>query len=490
LTSRKIHGGTVGTTWTYDTNANDRRLLGIANNGAARSFEYTTTPEALITQVVESAVAGSAAAGQPSNYSYDDADRLLKGSASGGAQYLYGYDPADNIVSATGPGTTNIGTYNSLNQVKIFNGQAFVYDANGNLTDDGVRSYKWDAEDRLVSVSLKSQPSRTTTFIYDGLGRRVVIAVATGTSTSTTQYLWCGQSLCQARIGNSTVSRHYYPEGESVPGSGSMIYAQDHLGSVTDALDGSTGNRVAFYEYEPYGNPTPDAGQASTDFRYAGLFYEQNTGLYLALHRVYDPRTGRWLSRDPLFGNSAIHPYLLGLDGSVGFYSPAEYLERGPENLCSYGGGNPVNRVDSSGLSRDRRTQTLLGALGVVTGIGAIVFAAPVEGAALTVGFGIAIGIAGPSAIAFGVTQIIGAQVGAQVPGGITDVLLSEVAHSSSPVVHGVGNSMVDALTLNPAEDLGGAISSFGQLILSIMDQHALDSDRSMSGASCAVRRR
>ena len=32
-------------------------------------------------------------------------------------------------------------SYDAINQVANFNGQSFVYDANGNLTDDGQRTY-------------------------------------------------------------------------------------------------------------------------------------------------------------------------------------------------------------------------------------------------------------------------------------------------------------------------------------------------------------
>jgi hypothetical protein len=45
---------------TYDTNTNDRRLKAITNSGATRSFNFTTTPEDLITQIQETAPNGTA----------------------------------------------------------------------------------------------------------------------------------------------------------------------------------------------------------------------------------------------------------------------------------------------------------------------------------------------------------------------------------------------------------------------------------------------
>jgi RHS repeat-associated protein len=327
MTSRQIHGGTLGTTWTYDTNANDRRLKTITNPGVTRSYQYTTTPENLITQIAESASGGSAFAPQTWNYTYDSADRLLQASASGGSQYVYGYDPADNITSSTStsPPASNIGAYNSLNQITAFGGRPFIYDANGNLTDDGVRTYKWDAENRLINVALKAQPSQNTSFVYDGLGRRVAIVAANGTTSTATHYLWCGRSLCQSRTGN-VVARHYYSEGEALPGNGTLLYyTHDHLGSVRDVVAIQTATSAAAFDYDPYGNLIRSAGTVSTDFHYAGMFYEQNSGLYLTRYRIYDPKAGRWLSRDPIG-------------------------EAGGANTYAYVRGRPLSRTDRLGL--------------------------------------------------------------------------------------------------------------------------------------------
>lgn len=53
------------------------------------------------------------------------------------------------------------------------------------------------------------------------------------------------------------------------------------------------------YSYDPYGQPL-QATAPLTDFVYAGMFYNTDSGLYLTQYRAYDPGAGRWLSRDPL----------------------------------------------------------------------------------------------------------------------------------------------------------------------------------------------
>lgn len=325
LVSRAL-GGIVGTTWSYDTNTNDRRLIAIVNSGATRGYQYTTTPKMQITAIAETAGPSTAFAPQIWRYGYDAAERLLDAQAASSARYAYTYDAADNITSFHAPTGSAFASYNPVNQLTVFNGQLTAYDAAGNLTDDAQRTYHWDAEGRLVGIDYKAQPGRKTTFSYDGLGRRTAIIETSASGTVETRYLWCGLRLCQARSASDAVARRYFFEGEVWPAAGSRLYyAQDHLGSVRDVLVAQNGARVASYDYDPYGNPTQSAGRISVDFRYAGMFYHQPSGLYLTQYRAYDPRTGRWLSRDPI-----------GEEGGI--------------NLYGYVGGSPLSRSDPSGL--------------------------------------------------------------------------------------------------------------------------------------------
>jgi RHS repeat-associated protein len=61
------------------------------------------------------------------------------------------------------------------------------------------------------------------------------------------------------------------------------------------------------------------------NFRFAGQYYDEETGLHYNYFRYYDPKTGRYLTPDPI-----------GLAGGT--------------NLCTYAGNNPVNAIDPYGL--------------------------------------------------------------------------------------------------------------------------------------------
>ncbi|OAI58867.1 hypothetical protein RSP795_22525 [Ralstonia solanacearum] len=297
---------------------------------------------------------------------YDAADRLLADDSRNWSDRRYSYDAADNRTSATSRTAKQTIVPNALNQMQTVNGQPTQYDAAGNLLEDEARQYDWDAEHRLIRIRYKAQAGKETRFGYDGLGRRTVITEVDGTGTTETHYIWCGEAICQKRDANGQLLRAYYPEGESGPeigkrvakadtgtetdadgdehdgrdqdgddgksapqteSTGSLIYARNHLGSVTDTLT-PDGRAVTHTEYGPYGELVKSQGRAEyrSDFGYAGMQYHAASGMYLTLFRAYDPGTGRWVSRDPIG-------------------------ERGGFNLYGYVHGNPVSLIDRLGLA-------------------------------------------------------------------------------------------------------------------------------------------
>lgn len=304
IAARELASSTVKTTWGYLPNSGDRRLASIGNIGFSASqfsnYQFTTTPENFISAIVESS----------------DSTTVYPGTAAQTA------------------------SYNNLNQLTNLSGQTLTYDANGNLTADGQRTFSWDAENRLVGVTYPGQPGKQTTFAYDGLSRRVAISStpAGGGSAATKSYIWCGARICQARDATNAPTREYFAEGEFVPGSPGQPYnyAIDQIGSVRRAF-ADAANAPA-YSYDPYGN-TLQAPAPDTDFGYAGMFYNADSGLYLTLFRAYDPVAGRWLSRDPIDNISGDR-------------------RREEGNLYQYVRGNPISLYDPLGLQDNHNVPT------------------------------------------------------------------------------------------------------------------------------------
>lgn len=320
LVSRTI--GSIVTSWGYDTNTNDRRLLTIATTGAVgRNFTYTSNAYQL-TGITDTAPVSHPWLSQTWSYSYDASDRLLTGNGSIAGNSSFGYDKLDNATSFAGA----TATYNNLNQISAFNGTSYTYDANGNLTSDGTRSYTYDAADRLLTVT---QGSAVTTYGYDGLGRRVKRTYANGTSTET-RYLWCGAAVCETRDATDTVTAKLFAEGEYRPsGTKKYLYLTDHLGSVRDVVDiTGTPTLVAAFDYTPYGAVARSYGSVIPLYQYAKLVADPNTGLYLSATRAYNPANCKWLNVDPI-------------------------REDGGINLYSYVGAGPTMATDRSGLNGD-----------------------------------------------------------------------------------------------------------------------------------------
>ena len=218
-------------------------------------------------------------------------------------------------------------TYNANNQLATWASNTYAYDPNGNtLSGDGTKTYKWDAENRLIEIDYVGSTAKSQ-FSYDGMNHRSVDIETSATGTVTTlRYLWCGTSMCQVRDGSDNVLRRDLLEGEyNIGASQKLVYMPDQLGSVRDVLDATTGNLVQSYDYTPYGGLARSNGSVPLDYHYAELFYHLASGLNLATYRQQDGATGRWINRDPI-------------------------LELGGLNLYGYTFGKPLNNFDPLGL--------------------------------------------------------------------------------------------------------------------------------------------
>ena len=90
-------------------------------------------------------------------------------------------------------------------------------------------------------------------------------------------------------------------------------------------------NRVWRWQSDAFGRHKPtrfkdyQGRKRNIRLRFPGQYYDQETGLHYNHHRYYDPRTGRYITSDPI-----------GLAGGL--------------NTYGYVGGNPINAIDPLGL--------------------------------------------------------------------------------------------------------------------------------------------
>ncbi|WP_398501370.1 RHS repeat-associated core domain-containing protein, partial [Variovorax sp.] len=336
------------------------------------------------------------------NVGYDSVGRITSFNVAGSNSNTagFGYDANGNRSSSTrvvnGLSTNRSYTVgasnNRLTGFSQTTGGAttsvvYGYNANGDLTGDGLRSYGYDAEGRLSTATTgATDSSPTTRYAHNALGQRVfkteplyppsqgdesdpgfwssLMAFFTKMwSPSTSQaeqlgyaYVYDEQGTLVAEIGSG---------GTNSAGQGSYIYLPTANGPMPIAavIDGATyavhsdhlntprkltnadGQAVWQWSYSAFGEDKPTAAknrfanlevtpnpgttaisEVKFNLRYPGQYSDEESGLFYNYFRSYDARTGRYSQPDPI-----------GFDGGW--------------NRFGYVGANPLTGVDPLGLS-------------------------------------------------------------------------------------------------------------------------------------------
>ncbi len=320
LISETFPNGLV-TSRSYGSNLQDQSLQQIKHQvGVTPVSEFTYGYDATTARIATWSQQAGMQTPDLHSLSYDNANQLLSASVTNAGlpvtEFAYVYDPAGNRLSERTGASNFTASYNPLNQLS------------GSSSPGTSRTNEWDAEDRLVAVNSGNQ---RTEFAYDGFSRLASIRhVTNGVQASLRRFIWCDDKICDERDASGVITKRFFRQGvrvETGPNSGNFYYTRDHLGSIRELTD-AVGNLRARYAYDPFGRRSRVTGDMDTDFGFAAMFWTPEASLNLTWFRAYDPKLGRWLSRDPL--------------------QDAE-TEEGP-NLYSYVGNNPVNWVDPLGL--------------------------------------------------------------------------------------------------------------------------------------------
>ena len=247
-------------------------------------------------------------------YRYD-----LNHNRIGQNQYQYQHNAADQLQSYPGPGASASLSYNAQGQANQVGNLALTYN-------------------QSQQIKTAQNGAMNARYEYDASGRRTAKEV----NGEREEYLMLGQEVLKTFDGAGNLKADYFlglgREGIKTDGVW-KFYLSDGLGS-TALLTDQNGNTVAGYDYEDYGATTQIAGDSGVynPYRYTGQEWDAELGMYNLRARHYSSSLGRFLARDP-----------------IGYASGT--------NLMAYCLGDPINRIDPSGLQPDSPSATLAGAL-------------------------------------------------------------------------------------------------------------------------------
>jgi RHS repeat-associated protein len=263
------------------------------------------------------------------DFSYDKIYQLTSATHPGLPAETFTYDWLGNRkTSAEYPEWS----YDDNNRLKAYNGVSFEHDDNGNTVkktvNESFTNYHYDYANRLRQVDLPD--TRIAKYTYDYLGRRIKKDI----DGVITWYIYDDFTLLSELDSFGTlITRYTFAPNSFAPlslrtGGLTFYYQNDHTESPREmtTIDGEIAWSA---KYTSFGDASVEPSSTIiNNFRFAGQYFDEETGLHYNYFRYYDPKIGRYLTPDPI-----------GLAVKINHYS--------------YVSNNPVNAIDPFGL-RDK----------------------------------------------------------------------------------------------------------------------------------------
>ena len=265
-------------------------------------------------------------------YTYDPAGRLSEVAENGTTTSTYTYDQNSNRTHING---ILVGEYDEQDRLVSYEGTTYSYTQNGELeskTEAGVATrYSYDVFGNLIQLTLPGNV--VVDYLIDGKNRRIGKKV-NGALVQGFLYKDQLNPIAELDGDGNVISLFIYGTNSNVPDyivkeGNSFRIISDHLGTPRLVVDVISGEVVQRIDYDVWGNVTFDSNPGFQPFGFTGGIYDSHSKLIRRGIRDYDPRNGRWTSKDPILFNG------------------------GDLNLYAYVLNDPINLVDPSGLVFD-----------------------------------------------------------------------------------------------------------------------------------------
>ncbi|RVX42809.1 intein/RHS repeat-associated protein [Nonomuraea polychroma] len=320
-------------TFTYD---NVNRLKTVTDPVTARTLTYGYDPASRLKTIT--ATSGTAST---QTFDYDNLNRvtgqtLKNGSGTQLAKITYGWDKDDNLTTKTTTGTagagTNAYTYDHAGRITSWTAPggtrtAYEWDAAGNRTKAGDKTFAYDERNRLTSgdgtdytytprgtLATETKAGATTNYTFDAFDRLIadrdslysydaldrVASRISGGAKQLFAYSGLGNDLAAITDSGGAVQAQY-----SRDAGGGLLGLKEGNGTAAAALSDLHGDLVATFTtslqtstaYDPFGTVLAQTG-TKTQLGYQGEYTDPDTGKVNMHARWYQPGTGTFTSRD------------------------------------------------------------------------------------------------------------------------------------------------------------------------------------------------
>ena len=172
----------------------------------------------------------------------------------------------------------------------------YVYDANGNLLNDGERTIFWNQDNLPTRIE---KDGKIVEFFYDANGRRIVKQSGEDKTVYVNQYYQTPDTKYYFANGRTALLRQGFG-GSSTP----TYLHTDHLGSTVLATDSNSQKLTEPLSYFPYGASTNAYSLMPSAYLFTGQEEDPESDLSNYNARLYNPTTGVFISADTVGGGN------------------------------------------------------------------------------------------------------------------------------------------------------------------------------------------
>ncbi len=213
----------------------------------------------------------------------------------------------------------------------VYASTSYSYDANGNVTNDGVHCFTYNDANKLSKVD-DCHGKKIAEYMYDDQGNRFEQKIYDENGNLKKTIYTPSDSYQTVKLASNSATEnttYYYANDQLIaqkdPNGEKKYMHPDHLGSTSLVTD-QNGNVVEQTTYDEWGNV--QTGGTQTKYQYTGQEKDADTNLNYYNARYYDPQTKHFTQPDDIIPN---------------IYDPQSL------NRYSYVKNNPLRYTDPSG---------------------------------------------------------------------------------------------------------------------------------------------